>query len=93
MESLTIRLSKELAQKIEENLIPYYSTKTEFIREAIRDKLKSLEKESKPKDPIKVRKAPLSAKNRQRLFEEYKKIPNSEIIKEINKQKRNTDFQ
>ena len=45
MESITIRLSKELANKIDENLLPYYSTKTEFIREAIRDKLRTLEKD------------------------------------------------
>ena len=43
MESVTIRLESELAQKVQENLKPYYSTKTEFIREAIRDKIKQLE--------------------------------------------------
>lgn len=45
MESITIKVEKELAKEIETNLKPYYSTKTEFIREAIREKLKALKKE------------------------------------------------
>jgi metal-responsive CopG/Arc/MetJ family transcriptional regulator len=46
MESITIKVEDEMAQKIEAAMRPYYSTKTEFIREAIRDKLIELEKES-----------------------------------------------
>ena len=45
MDSITIRLDEALSQKLEQNLKPYYSTKTEFIREAIRDKLKQIETE------------------------------------------------
>mgnify|MGYP001577760063 CR=1 FL=1 len=42
MESITIKVESELAKEIEKEMKPYYSTKTEFIREAIRDKIKSL---------------------------------------------------
>lgn len=46
METISIKLDKSLANKIESTLIKNkYSTKTEFIREAIRDKIRSLEKE------------------------------------------------
>jgi len=45
MESVTVRLDTALAKKIDTSLKPYYSTKTEFIREAIREKLKRLEQE------------------------------------------------
>jgi Arc/MetJ-type ribon-helix-helix transcriptional regulator len=45
MESITIRLEKGISDKMREYMHPYYSTKTEFIREAIRDKLKTIEKE------------------------------------------------
>jgi len=44
MESITIKVDKGLAQKMEMAMKPDYSTKTEFIREAIRDKLEDLEK-------------------------------------------------
>ncbi|MCK5107864.1 MAG: hypothetical protein KAQ83_03995 [Nanoarchaeota archaeon] len=40
MESITIKVEKEMADAINLSLKPYYATKTEFIREAIRDKLK-----------------------------------------------------
>ena len=42
MESITIKVEESLAKEIEKAMEPDYSTKTEFIREAIRDKLKSL---------------------------------------------------
>ncbi len=44
MESITIKVDKGLAQKMEQEMKPLYATKTEFIREAIRDKLKDMEK-------------------------------------------------
>ena len=45
MESITIKVEDDLAREIDHALKPYYSTKTEFIREAIRDKLMGLERE------------------------------------------------
>lgn len=40
MESITIKVEEGFALEIEKAMKPYYSTKTEFIREAIRDKIK-----------------------------------------------------
>jgi Arc/MetJ-type ribon-helix-helix transcriptional regulator len=34
------------AREMDEAMSPYYSTKTEFIREAIREKIKNIKKES-----------------------------------------------
>tara|TARA_Y100000310_G_scaffold268322_1_gene280844 strand:+ start:341 stop:595 length:255 start_codon:yes stop_codon:yes gene_type:complete len=45
MESITIKVDNQLSKEIKRCMKPYYSTKTEFIREAIRDKLKTLETE------------------------------------------------
>ncbi len=45
MESITIKVEDHLAKEIDNVMIPYYSTKTEFIREAIRDKIKQLKQE------------------------------------------------
>lgn len=45
MESITIKVEESLGKEIEKAMNPDYSTKTEFIREAIRDKLKALRKD------------------------------------------------
>lgn len=45
MESITIKVEDDLAKEIGKAMKPDYSTKTEFIREAIRDKLKKIRKE------------------------------------------------
>ncbi len=45
MESITIKVEKELSKEIEKAMKPDYTTKTEFIREAIRDKIKQIRKE------------------------------------------------
>jgi hypothetical protein len=42
MESITIKVEERFAKEIEKAMKLNYSTKTEFIREAIRDKLKEL---------------------------------------------------
>ncbi len=39
MESITIKVDGALAKEIDKAIKPYYSTKTEFIREAIREKI------------------------------------------------------
>ncbi len=45
MESITIKVEEKLAKEIDTAMQPDYSTKTEFIREAIRQKLKEIRKE------------------------------------------------
>ena len=40
MESVTIKVHKAMLDEIERNLQPDYGTKSEFIREAVREKLK-----------------------------------------------------
>lgn len=45
MESITIKVEEELAKEINKAMQPDYSTKTEFIREAIRDKIKIIRNE------------------------------------------------
>ncbi|HLC85356.1 MAG TPA: ribbon-helix-helix domain-containing protein [Candidatus Nanoarchaeia archaeon] len=46
METISIKMEEEFAENIEVMIKKHhYTTKTEFIREAIRDKIKELEKE------------------------------------------------
>ena len=45
MESITIKVEDDFAREIDKAMRPYYSTKTEFIREALRDKIKEMKKE------------------------------------------------
>lgn len=45
MKSITIKVDDGLATEMEASMKPYYSTKTEFIREAIREKIKKLKGE------------------------------------------------
>jgi len=48
MENVCLRLDSALSKQIEKDMKEFrYSTKTEFIREAIRSKLKELEEERK----------------------------------------------
>ncbi|MBN1792890.1 hypothetical protein JW826_04380 [Candidatus Woesearchaeota archaeon] len=42
MESVTIKMDELFAREMEAAMKPNYSTKTEFIREAIRDKIKKI---------------------------------------------------
>jgi len=46
MESITIKVEEELLKEIDNSMKPLYSTKTEFIREAIRDKIKKIKKDN-----------------------------------------------
>jgi len=45
MDSITIKVEDNLAKEIATAMKPHYSTKTEFIREAIRDKIKAIKKD------------------------------------------------
>jgi len=42
MESITIKVDKGLGKEMEKAMKPVYSTKSEFIREAIRDKISAV---------------------------------------------------
>ena len=55
MESVSLKLEAAFLRHVEKAMKKYqYSTKTEFIREAIRDKIRELEKEELLKDIKKV---------------------------------------
>jgi len=45
MEPITIKLEEDLAKEMDKAMKPYYSTKTEFVREAIREKIQKINKE------------------------------------------------
>lgn len=45
MEIITIKVGDGMAKEIKKAMKPNYSTKTEFIRDAIRDKIKNISKE------------------------------------------------
>lgn len=45
MESITIKVEDNLAKEIDAAMQPFYTTKTEFIREAIRNKIKEVKEE------------------------------------------------
>ena len=45
MESITIKVDNNLSREINKAMKPYYSTKTEFIRDAIRQKILDIKKE------------------------------------------------
>ena len=50
MENVSIKLESNIAKNIEKRMTEFnYSTKTEFIREAIRDKLQMLDHEAQRK--------------------------------------------
>ena len=50
MENLSLKLEEKVARQIEKRMGEFhYSTKTEFVREAIRDKLRSFEAEEERK--------------------------------------------
>ena len=81
MEAISLKLEDTFLEDIEETMKRHrYTTKTEFIREAIRDKIKQLEKEEAL---LKVRKMYGASKRkttdedlkkaRERVFEKYQK--------------------
>ena len=56
MEIITLRVNESFAHEIDMAMNPYYSTKTEFIREAIRDKIKQLKNERSQPSPKSAKK-------------------------------------
>ncbi len=83
MESVCLRLDSALAKQIEKDMKDFkYSTKTEFIREAIRDKLKAHEKENAWKALFAARGA-LKGKSRFKTDEDFYKWRENEGSEQI----------
>ena len=56
METITLKMEENMVKEIDQKLASHrYSTRTEFIRDAIRDKLSDLEKEEILKNIEKLR--------------------------------------
>ena len=56
METISLKLEENLLEEIDQTLTKHrYSTRTEFIRDAIREKLSDLEKEEVLKSIAKIR--------------------------------------
>lgn len=56
MELISLKLENELLSEIDQKLVKYrYGTRTEFIRDAIREKLSDLEKEGLLKELTKIK--------------------------------------
>jgi Arc/MetJ-type ribon-helix-helix transcriptional regulator len=81
MDIVTFKISEEILKKIDNNLRPFnFSNRTEFIREAIREKLNQIEKDRVIKELDKFQKAKkkrLTVKRigrlRKRVGKKYKK--------------------
>lgn len=50
MESITIKINTEMAREIEKAMKPNYSTKTEFVRTALREKLEKIKQTKEYKE-------------------------------------------
>ena len=50
MESITIKINKEMAKEIEKAMKPNYSTKTEFVRASLREKLEKIKQTKEYKE-------------------------------------------
>ena len=78
MENVCLRLDSALSKQIEKDMKEFrYSTKTEFIREAIRSKLKELEEERKRNEGWKAlvaAKGIFKGKGKAKTDEEFRKL-------------------
>lgn len=77
MESICIRVEKPIAEEIEKCMHKlHYSTKTEFIREALRDKLKEIEEKEKKEawEKLFALRGAFKGKERATTDEEFRKI-------------------
>jgi Arc/MetJ-type ribon-helix-helix transcriptional regulator len=80
MESITIKVEENLAKEIENAMKHGYATKTEFIREAVRDKIENIRKDKFLMALLKFKGAAKPKyskdelhKNRERIAREYAK--------------------
>jgi len=90
METVSLRLDPALARRIEKEMAASgYSTKTEFIREAIRDRLSELEEQSKKEKAWQalfaargVLKGKVKFKTDEEFYE-WRKNEGSRLVKEL----------
>lgn len=83
METISLKLDKTLLKNIDKNLSKHnFSTRTEFIRTAIRDKLEGLTKEELIKEFLKFK----GASGKLTTEKEYERI-REQAIKEIAKER------
>ncbi len=87
MENICIRLDKALSRDIEIGMKEFrYSTKTEFIREALRDKLKKLSEERAKKkawEALFAARGSLKGKSRFKTDEEFHEWRSGEGSREL----------
>ncbi|MEW6294982.1 MAG: ribbon-helix-helix domain-containing protein [Candidatus Diapherotrites archaeon] len=87
MENICLRLGSALSRQIEKDMKEFkYSTKTEFIREAIRSKLSSLDEERKKKrawEALFAARGALKGKSRFKTDEEFYNWRHGEGSKEM----------
>lgn len=83
METITIRLNDGLVKEIESNLEPYYATKTDFIRECIRDKLKDLEREKIIQRLRSARGKLLSPEQQREQIKKLSKMSSDELFRSV----------
>ena len=78
MENISLKLDENIARQIEKDLKEFnYSTKTEFIREAIRDKLNELKEKRKRENAWKAlfdARGVFRGKGKAKTDEEFRKI-------------------
>lgn len=94
MENISIKLDERIGKQISKVLKDFnYSTKTEFIRDAIRSKLSELEKERRIKqqwDKLFALRGSLKGKNRfksEKEWQEWRKREGSEeLMRELRKE-------
>jgi len=90
MESICIRVEKPIAEQIEKCMKEmHYSTKTEFIRDALRDKLKRIEDEQRKKaeawERLFALRGAFKGKGRFKTYEEWHKWRSNEGSRELMK--------
>jgi len=81
MESITIKVDEDMAREIDKAMKPLYSTKTEFIREAIRKKVEEVKLRQAMQEIAHLR----GASKKKTTDEEYERI-REKAFKELSKE-------
>jgi metal-responsive CopG/Arc/MetJ family transcriptional regulator len=82
MQTITIKVDESLNQEIEKAMKPFYSTKTEFVRTAIVDKIKKEQKENIIAE-LKKMKGIIKTKTSNEEYERNRKLMGEEILKKF----------
>ena len=85
MEAVTVKFQEDILRKIDENIVEHnFNSRTEFIREAIRDKLEDLNRDDLIKEFLKFR----GKAKKKTTYEENRKtreIVGKELMAELDK--------